>query len=89
MVIIRGVNLYPSALEEAIRSIPGVGEYRVTHDTREALAELSIEVEATEALAREVSERIQEWIPLRIPVSAVPTGSLPRFEHKARRWRRL
>jgi phenylacetate-CoA ligase len=89
MVIIRGVNVYPSALEELIRSLPEIGEYRVTHDTRPALSELSLEAEASAADCEVLEQRLREALALRIPVQAVPAGSLPRFELKARRWQRL
>src|SRR5690606_40295165 len=29
MVVVRGVNVYPSAVDQVIRESPGVGEYRV------------------------------------------------------------
>ncbi len=89
MVIVRGVNVYPTAVEETVRSIPGSGEYRVTLDQRNPLAELSLEVEASTDVAAALADRLQDALALRIPVTAVPVGTLPRFEHKARRWRRL
>ncbi|MBL9174398.1 MAG: AMP-binding protein [Verrucomicrobiales bacterium] len=89
MVIVRGVNVYPSALDEIVRSIPEVGEYRATLDTRSSLVELGLEVEASETAAAELSRRIQRSLSLRVPVQSVGTGTLPRFELKARRWRRL
>jgi phenylacetate-coenzyme A ligase PaaK-like adenylate-forming protein len=39
--------------------------------------------------AAELSRRIQRSLSLRVPVQAVGAGTLPRFELKARRWRRL
>jgi phenylacetate-CoA ligase len=89
MIIVRGVNVYPTAIDELVRSVPTVGEYRVTHDTRGSLAELVLEVEASATAATELSRRLHEALALRIPVAAVPAGSLPRFELKARRWRRI
>lgn len=89
MVIIRGVNVYPTAVEELIRSVPDAGEYRVTHDLRGTLAELHIEVESSPRSAELLADRLHESLALRIPVTSVPQGTLPRFEHKARRWRRL
>lgn len=89
MVIVRGVNVYPSALDEIVRSIPDVGEYRATLDTRGALMELGLEVEAPESAAAELSRRIHRSLSLRVPVQVVSAGTLPRFELKARRWRKL
>lgn len=89
MLVVRGVNVYPSALDALVREAGGVGEYRVTVDRRQPLLELAIEVEAGEAEARAVAARIQESLALRVPVTSVAAGSLPRFELKARRWRNL
>lgn len=89
MVIVRGVNVYPGALDELVREFSDVTEYRVTYDTRETLAELTLEVEAPPATASALSHRLHEALALRIPVHAVAPGALPRFELKARRWRRL
>ncbi len=89
MIVIRGVNLYPSALEEWIRNFPDIAEYRVTHDRRAALPELSVEIEAVPATAEALASMLQQHLALRIPVHSVPAGSLPRFELKARRWQRL
>jgi phenylacetate-CoA ligase len=89
MVVIRGVNVYPSAIEQLIREFPEVSEYRVTLDQLSALPELSIEIEAPTSIASLVSQRLQSTLALRIPVESVPVGSLPRFELKAKRWRRI
>lgn len=89
MVIVRGVNVYPSALEEIIRSIPEIAEYRVTFDSRPALPELSVEIESTPEHAQALEDQFKERLSLRIPVQAVPAGSLPRFELKAKRWQRF
>ncbi len=89
MLVVRGVNVYPSALDALVRESGDVGEYRVTVDRRQPLLELAIEVEAGEPEARAVAARIQESLALRVPVTAVAAGTLPRFELKARRWRNL
>jgi phenylacetate-CoA ligase len=92
MVVVRGVNLYPSAVEEVVRSCTGAAEFRVELFTERALTELSIQIEPapgledTEALSRRVAEAMQSAFGLRISVSCVACGSLPRFEAKAKRW---
>ncbi|HAB17713.1 MAG TPA: phenylacetate--CoA ligase [Verrucomicrobiales bacterium] len=88
MVVVRGINVYPAALDEIIRAVPEAGEYRVTFDTRGALTELNLELEASDAVAKEVARRLQRALGLRISVTAVSAQSLPRFEHKAHRWQR-
>ncbi len=66
-----------------------VGEYRVTVDRTGDLVAVSIEAEGSEAACRDLAERLHGALSLRIAVTAVPTGSLPRFELKAKRWRFL
>jgi phenylacetate-CoA ligase len=89
MVVVRGVNVYPSAVDSVVRLIAGIGEYRVTVGRQGQLAELAIEAEATETSAILRLERaLTDAFTLRIPVTQVADGSLPRFELKARRWRR-
>ncbi len=95
MVIIRGGNLHPSAVEEVVWSVDGVAEYRVEVRTNRALAELNLKVEARPgvvgkaSLARRLESALRAAFNLRIPVTLVPRGTLPRFELKAKRWVRL
>ena len=89
MVLVRGVNVYPIAIERVVRRFGTISEYRVLQTTQEAMVELAIEIEAT-GDAKDASQRLQEalWdqFQLRIPVSQVTTGTLPEQEFKARRW---
>ena len=89
MVVVRGVNIFPSAVDELIRRFPALGEYRMTVDGRSALPELSLEVEGDSSMAAVLAETFRAALGLRLTVRAVPAGSLPRFELKARRWQRL
>ena len=95
MVIIRGVNIYPTAVEEIIRGIPEIAEYTVTVDESKALAELAVRVEAVpqctdaELVARTLQQKLEAAWSLRVPVIAVPPGSLPRYELKAKRWTKV
>ena len=90
MVVVRGVNVYPSAVEEIVRSAGGVAEYRVTIRHNESLIEMSVEVEpetgGDSALAKRLAKAFQESLSLRVPVTLVEPGTLPRFELKAKRW---
>jgi len=92
MVVVRGVNVYPSAVEEIIRACGGVVEYRVQVNTAQAMPELYVEVEpapecrdATE-LAPKLQKAFQSVLSLRVAVTSVAPGTLPRFEMKAKRW---
>jgi phenylacetate-CoA ligase len=92
MVVVRGVNVYPSLVEEIVRGYSEVTEYRVQLDFRAAMAELSLEVEAgeeaagIETLQSRLEQSFQTALNLRVPVRLLPPGSLPRFEMKAMRW---
>jgi len=91
---VRGVNVYPSAVEDVLRTF-GVAEYRVEIRTERALPELTIQIEPTPAykdgagLAQQIEAALNNALSLRIPVSCVHSGELPRFEMKARRWVRV
>jgi phenylacetate-CoA ligase len=95
MVVVRGVNVYPSAVENVLRSAGGVAEYRVEIHRTSPLAELRIQVEPAPdcddgaGLARRVQAALHNALGLRVPVSPVARGELPRFEMKARRWVRI
>ena len=85
MVVVRGVNIYPSAVEEILRS-HGITEYRVEVRTDRALTQLHIQVEAEEGASARLEAALTNAFSLRIPVASVPVGTLPRFEAKAKRW---
>jgi len=92
MVIVRGVNVYPSAVEEIMRSFKDAAEYCVHVEQRQSLVELRVELEPSDIcrdankLQAQVQEALETAFNLRVPVELVPPGSLPRFEMKARRW---
>lgn len=86
MVVVRGVNLYPGAVEEVVRSVPSIVEYEVMIEEQNAMAEIRLRAEGagTEILA----QRLQEVFSLRIPVEEVPPGTLPRYDMKSQRWKK-
>lgn len=91
MVVVRGVNLYPSAVEQLLRSSGGVAEYRVEVYSERSLTEVSIQIEPSAgedaaALTHRVAAALHYALGLRIAVSSVPAGTLPRFEAKSKRW---
>jgi phenylacetate-CoA ligase len=95
MIVVRGENVYPSAIEDVLRAIPGFGgEFRVIVSRREAMDELLVRVEyaashgepgARSALGTLVRDRLRARLGLFPVVELVPEGSLPRTEFKARR----
>jgi phenylacetate-CoA ligase len=93
MIVIRGNNVFPSALEAILRRFTDVAEYRIEVDASSTLPALRVEVEPTSAeLAISVVDRvdraIRDELLFRAEVTAVPPGSLPRFEMKAQRFSR-
>jgi len=85
MIVVRGVNIFPSSIEAILREHPSIGEYRLVLSKSGALDELRLEIEDRqnnqEVLAKELLSRLQ----LRVSVEIVPEGSLPRLDGKSRR----
>ena len=92
MVLVRGVNVYPTAIDELLGSIPAVAEYQVELEHEDAMAEMRLRVELSaecgdgETLVRQIETRLRSRFHLRVPVSLCPPGTLPRLEMKARRF---
>ena len=92
MVLIRGNNVYPSAVDAILREVPGIAEYqaRVIRDGPIA-AGLRLLVEPApgaggDGLASEVIRAFQERLFFRPEVETVGPGTLPRFEMKGNRF---
>lgn len=87
MVVIRGMNVFPSAIEELLRQSSGVGEFLITF-YRDSLAmdEVKVEAELTEpSEARSIQARMRQRLGLRVRIVPVRSGILPRQSNKARR----
>ena len=95
MRLIRGVNVYPSAIDAIVRRFDEVREYEVLIEQDRAMRELSLRIEPTanctdaQSLCKEVAEALRDALSLRVPVSTVPSATLPTFEMKAKRWREV
>jgi phenylacetate-CoA ligase len=87
MVVIRGMNVFPSAIDEAVRRMEGSGEFRVTfYSERGGMDEIKLEVELERGSdARTLQELMRQQLGLRVRVVPVAPGMLPRAEGKARR----
>jgi len=90
VLIVRGVNVYPSAIENIVRGFPEVGEFVVDVFRSGELDELEIRLEIqatdTEEILTAVAQRIRNALGLRVNAKSVPRGTLPRFELKAKRF---
>ena len=94
MIIVRGVNLYPSAIDDLIRSLAEIAEYEVTLRRVDGLDDLVIRYETVDAAPLEQTRQsvvaaFRRQFNIRISVEEAPAGSLPRYEFKARRFKRL
>jgi len=86
MLIVRGVNVFPSAIEAIVRRFP-VEEFQIEVFRSGELDEVRVlvEVDGGDDGARRVQEGLRAGIGIRLDVAPVAPGSLPRFELKARR----
>jgi len=94
MFIVRGENIYPSAIEDTLRAIDGFGgEFRVIISRREAMDELLVRAEccagltgeAQDRLRQTMGERLRARLGVRPVVELAALGTIPRTEFKARR----
>lgn len=86
MMLVRGVNLHPSAIEEVVRSEAGNVEFRITVTRSRAMDEVDIEVEAASAVCQAIREEVRNSFGVRVEVRPVPRDSLPRWQAKAKRF---
>jgi phenylacetate-CoA ligase len=91
MVVVRGVNIFPAAIENLVRRVDAVEEYQITVSSGSDLAKLSISIEVIEgadpdATREAVTRNVHNELGLRPAVVVAPSDSLPRFELKARRF---
>lgn len=97
MLIIRGVNVFPSQIEEAILSVGGIEPHylivvdRIDNlDTLEVLVELGAgsftdEIRVLEQLQEQLQSRIEDITGISVRVRLVEPKSIPRSEGKAKR----
>jgi len=97
MLVIRGINVFPSQIEHVLLRIPEVGnQFMVYIDKVNHLDEMTVEVEINREyfsgeladlanLQKKVVRELRDALELRTTVKLVEPGSLPRFEGKAKR----
>jgi len=88
--IVRGINVFPSAIENIVRRFPESGEFAVDIYRRKTLDEMEVRIEVRntdpEAFTNLVSDEVRNGLGIRVKVIPVPFGTLPRFDLKARRF---
>ena len=89
-ITVRGVNVFPSAVENIIRRFKEVDEFRVTVYKEREMDEMTVEVELIEGadttIAVAIGQAIDTALSFRPNMHLVPRGQLPRFELKSRRF---
>ena len=90
MVQVRGVNLYPSAVETLVREHTEVVEFEVEVFQEREMWEMTLRVElvpgADDSVGEAIVQSLQTGLGIRTSVDIVPAGSLPRYELKAKRF---
>ena len=97
MLIIRGVNVFPSQIEAVLMETPGVApHYQLIVDREGQLDTLEVQVEVDEttfsdevkqlqALAQNLQKQIKDYFTVSVKVKLVEPRSIPRSEGKAKR----
>ena len=97
MLIIRGVNVFPTQIEEVLLGVPEIGpHYEIIVDRKNHLDTMEIKVELTDdtlldsyaklgALEKSIKSRLKVVLGLDAAIKLVAPRSLQRFEGKAKR----
>ena len=93
MLIVRGNNVFPSSIEAIIREFPEIVEFRIVVSRQREMNHVRIDIEpqsvldepASVVLAADLSKAIKEQLQFQAEIVLAPSGSLPRFEMKAKR----
>jgi len=97
MLIIRGINVFPSQIESVLVNIEGVApHYQIIVTRKGALDELEVQVEMTDAQFSDIISEIEEFskkiqnaiesvLTIRVKVTLVAPNTIQRFEGKAKR----
>lgn len=97
MLIIRGINVFPSQVEYALMSIPEVGQhFQIVVERRGALDDMLVRVELNKdsfsdkitdlmQVEHKVEHQLRNYLNVNANVELVEPGSLPRFEGKSKK----
>jgi phenylacetate-CoA ligase len=95
MFIVRGNNVFPTAIEAVVRRFPEIAEFRCEVTRSGSLAQVKLEIEPLAStvvdaggseLCGRVGRAVQAALSFRPDVVIVPCNSLPRFELKSKRF---
>jgi phenylacetate-CoA ligase len=88
MVVVRGINIYPSSIEAIVREVLETNEFRMIFNRVNDMDEILVEVELAPDDANrllELNTLFRQRLGLRVPVKPVMPGTLPRYQLKAKR----
>ena len=97
MLIVRGINVFPSQVEHALMQVPEVnGQYMIVLNREGALDRMTVQVEIRpEAfsdkmedmlkLKKSIEYEMKKYLNISVEVELKDHGSLPRFQGKAKR----
>jgi phenylacetate-CoA ligase len=91
MFTVRGVNLYPSQVEDIVRRHPDVAEFVVEHRRVRQMDEVALLLECADGAdpGPRLAADLRQALGVRIDCRQVPAGTLPRSELKSTRLRRI
>ncbi len=86
MFTVRGVNLFPSQVEDVVRRHGDVGEFVIEHRREREMDEVMVVVEAAPSFpAGRLAADLRQALGVRLDCRVVAAGTLPREELKSRR----
>jgi phenylacetate-CoA ligase len=97
MLIIRGINVFPSQVEYALMAIPEVGQhFQIVVDRKGALDDMLVRVELTKEsfsdkitdlmiIRDRIEHKLRNALNVNANVELVEPGSLPRYEGKSKK----
>jgi phenylacetate-CoA ligase len=97
MLIIRGINVFPSQIESVLMTIPEIGEhFQIIADRKGELDDLTVRVEVTKAgfsdkisdlmkLEQKIAYELQKVLQISTHIELVETGTLPRSMGKSQK----
>ncbi len=90
MLIVRGINVFPSAVENIVRGFKEIEEFAVDVFHKREMDEMEVKIEVVGAdpqtVATALTKELQKRLAFRPTVTVVPANSLPRFEMKSKRF---
>lgn len=86
MVVIRGINIYPSSIESIVREFAGISEFRIVYYTVNDMDQIKVQFETdSNKIKDELAAQLRQRVGLRINTEEVEKGKLERFEMKGKR----